>query len=134
VESSQRDDLSTPQEGECDWPHDQPEGLDNELGVDETTQLPTAEASQAIDSEAQETETSKTTTGNAYSKESNASDMSKLEFMITSLFAKLESTNKELKESLENKIDTNSKESKRDFKALEGKVDYQNCLESTNYV
>jgi hypothetical protein len=137
VESSQRDDVATSQEGECDWPHDQPEELDNELGVDETTQLPTAEANQAIDSEAQVTETSKTTTGNAYSKESNASDMSKLEFMITSLFAKLESTNKELKENLENKIDTNSKdlknlqdkldtnskESKRDFKALEGKVE-----------
>jgi hypothetical protein len=57
VESSQRDDLSTPQEGECDWPHDQPEGLDNELGVEETTQLSTAEESQAIGPEAQKSET-----------------------------------------------------------------------------
>jgi hypothetical protein len=117
VESSQRDDVATSQERECDWPHDQPEGLDNELGVDETTQLPTAEESQAIDSEAQETETRKTTTGNAYSKESSASDMSELKTMITSLFAKLDTTNKELKESLENKTDTNSKYLKRDFKA-----------------
>jgi hypothetical protein len=54
--------------------------------------------------------------------------------MITSLFAKLESTNKELKESLENKIDTNSKESKRDFKALEGKVEtsYRELKESND--
>jgi hypothetical protein len=71
VESSQPDDVATSQEGECYWPHDQPEELDNELGVDGTTQLSTAEARKAIDSEAQVTETTKTTTGNVYSIESN---------------------------------------------------------------
>jgi chromosome segregation ATPase len=138
VESSQRDDVATSQEGECDWPHDQPEGLDNEL-ADETTQLSTAEASQAIDSEAQETETSKMTTGNIYSKESNVSDMSKLEFMITSLFTKLDENSKDLKnlqdkldtnskdlKNLQDKLDTNSIKSKRDFKALEDKVETTN--------
>jgi chromosome segregation ATPase len=156
VESSQRDDVATSQEGECDWPRDQPEELDREPQLDETTQLSPAEASKTMDSEAQATETSKTTTGNVYSKESNASDMSKLEFMITSLFAKLDenlqdkldtnskdlkylkdkldTNSKDLKldtnskdlKNLQDKLDTNSKESKRDFKALEDKVETTN--------
>jgi chromosome segregation ATPase len=142
VESSQRDDVATSQEGECDWPHDQPEELD-ELGVDETTRLSPAEASQTMDSEAQMTEATKITTGKVYIEECNVNNISELKTMIASLFAKLDTStrelresHKELKENLQDKLDTNSK----DLKDLQNKLDtnsknlknLQNKLDTTN--
>jgi hypothetical protein len=114
VEPSQRDDVATSQEGEYDWPHDQPEGLDSE------PQSSSAEASQAIDSEAQVTETTKTTTGNVYSKEVNVGDMSEFKTMIISLFATLEN---KIETTLENKLESANKESKEGLKILQNKLE-----------
>jgi hypothetical protein len=43
-EPSQRDDIFASQEGECDWPQDQPEQLDSVPVMSGTSQLSTAES------------------------------------------------------------------------------------------
>jgi hypothetical protein len=98
VELSQQEDVSTSQ-GECDWPHDQPEQLDK-VQIDETTQLSPAEINETTATEIQVISTNTTTKSENYSRDTNANDQSELRTMLASVLTKLDKLDK-----LENKLE-----------------------------
>jgi hypothetical protein len=63
VEPSQRADVFISQEGECEWPHDQPELSDNDTEIDRTTQLSLVEANRATDTDTKMTRANTPTNG-----------------------------------------------------------------------
>jgi hypothetical protein len=96
VKPSQRDDVFTLQEGECEWPHHQPELSDNDTELGETTQLSLVEANRATDTEAKMTRTNTITNGEKWSEKFNADGVSELKIMLASVLTTLETSYKEL--------------------------------------
>jgi predicted FMN-binding regulatory protein PaiB len=113
VEPSQQEDIFTSQ-GECDWPHDQPEQLD-EVETEETTQLSPTEVNEMAVTEAQMIPTNTMTRSKIYSGNTNADDQSELKTMLASVLAKLEISHRELENKLETSFRENNDKFQRDI-------------------
>jgi hypothetical protein len=130
IEPSQQEDVFTSQ-GECDWPHDQPEQLD-EVENDEITQLSPAEVNETTATEAQVIPTNTMTRIEIYTGNTNANDQNEFKTILASVLAKLgkldklgnklEISHRELENKLEishrelkNKLETSFRENNDKF-------------------
>jgi hypothetical protein len=101
VERTQQEDIFTSQ-GECDWPHDQPEQSD-EVEIDENTQLSPAKVNKTITTKAQMTPTNTMTVNEIYAGNANANNQSECKTILASVLTKLDKLENKLKK-LENKL------------------------------
>jgi hypothetical protein len=105
--SSQRDDESTSQEGEYDWPHDQPDEMDD------TTQMSFVEMHRPVGPQTHEPQVTKC---NVCREKRNVDNTNEFKAILDSVLATIEINNRELRDSIK-------RESKENIKTLQEKLE-----------